>query len=233
MLFINNSSQSVRCFVSKDIDFTLLPNEQKEIDIEGNSIFVKLSHLYGSSVGKCFGWDKIYQIVLNTLFELNNAQSNSIIVIKREKVHFELGYAYDRLYAKGKNCFCSKIKYDVSNYEKLSSDTMLTIKKKDSFLERVVDFIFLGHFLNTSVLFIMFKLAFLANERSFPWWYITLFWTAGYAIQILSEKVFYRFKNNRKPQSLTDLEKYCSVEYIEKYFGDSKRSWIADDIELE
>ncbi len=188
--------------------------------------------MYGSSYGNCFELDGVCQIVLNTTFIFKNISADSIIYIIREKVHFELSYTYDRFFCTCQNAHIVQEIHDVADRDSLCS-AVSNVHTEDEIQNSILGFIFEGHFLQTTVLFVLFKLTFWANGWKFPVWLILIFWGVGYLLRLAGEKLYDSVQKSIGTPECHILQKYISREYIQRYYDNPRRNWIANDIERE
>ncbi len=233
MILLNKSAQIICCLINDELQLILYPNERTVADIVVTDITkFQLSHVYGSSYGDCFNLPIMYQIVINTTFTFSNLCADSILYISREKVHFEFNHTYDRFFI---NCDDGHIIQEVHNVADLEGLCSIATNShtQNEACESLIGFIFEGHFLQTTVLFVIFKLCFWANNWSFPIWLILLFWGAGYLLRLASEKSFNAFQKSTGTPELHLLQKYASCEYIKNYYANPHRKWIANNIENE
>ncbi len=226
----NNSNQKVRCVVDTNINVLILPYETKEIHINKAEVSILLEHTYESSYGHCFNMKNVCQIVINTCFFIQQVTDKSIININREKVHFEFLHTYDRFFCIATDCYIVSERHFVSGMDQLSSSIQHEVKK-DTFGERLLTFFLSGPFVSSTVLFFLFKIPFALNGWPFSWLYIFLFWVLAFALQIVGEKIYYLFPNNRKTDQYKWLVKYTAEEAIRKYYSNPDRGWIGHDIE--
>ena len=230
MIIKNDSLQTVHCIMNEDIDVILLPREQKQIRVDSDEMTISLSHIYGSTYGTCFGLNNVFQIVINSQFKICNIDSASIIKITREKVHFELFYAYDRFFCTTTNCHIFSENHFVSNIEELCLHTKQEVQK-DTIADRLRTFFLSGPFLLSTGLFFLFKISFFANDWKFSWFWAFVFWLFGFGVQMIGEKLYYAFPKNRKTDQYQKLMLYSSCEKIMQYYFDPNRTWVGDDIE--
>ncbi len=233
MTLLNRSAQTIWCLINDELQLVLNPHERTSIDINTTSITkLRLSHTYGSCYGDCFNLSGMCQIVLNTTFIFSNLYDDSIIYISREKVHFHFRHTYDRFFCNSDSGYMMQEVHDVADLDGLynvASDVHPEKEVHDS----LIGFLLEGHFWQTTALFILFKLCFWANGWAFPIWLILVFWGFGYLLRLASEKLFNVFQKNVGTPESHSLRKYTSSEYIEQYYANPQRKWIANDIETK
>lgn len=226
MILINQCNQKILCTVQEQ-ELCLFPDEKKEISVSGRSVCVKLAHPYKSSYGPCFDLDNVYQMVISSCFLINGMNEKSTISITREKVHFELFHVFDRYFCHCENCTLSDETHQVDDLDALLQSGH---KKKQTFAERLFDFLLLDKtFIASTLLFLVIKLIFWFNEWPFSWWYILLFWTIGLGFQIWFEKIISKSEINKK---VSDLKEFSESLFIKQYFSNPNREWIGNDIEI-
>ena len=233
MVLLNKSAQTICCTVNETLQLTLYPYENKVVEITvTDTTKLQLAHTYCSCYGECFNLNNVCQIVLNTTFIFTNLSVDSVICISREKVHFALGYTYDRFF-----CSCSDARIIQEIHNVVGLDDLYAvasnINTKNEVQDSLLGFIFEGHLWQTTALFILFKLIFWANNWKFPWWLIFIFWGAGYLLRFMGEKSFNTFQKKIGTQEYHLLRKYISCDYIQQYYTNPQRKWIANDIENE
>ena len=154
----------------------------------------------------------------------------SIINIRREKVHFEFAYTYDRFFCTATDCYIVSEQHIVSGMDQLLASTQQEVTK-DPLSDRLLTFFLGGPFWGSTGLFFLIKIPCALNGWRFSWLNIFLFWMLTFALQIAGEKFYYLFPNNRKTDQYKGLIKHSDEEAIRKYYSNPKRRWIGNDIE--
>ena len=227
MILENNTSIPIECVAINGGKTVIPPKNKVHIAVDSGNDLLKINHLYGSGRKALFDFDNVYHVVINSEIAVRGADDDAVIVVSGELVHFDLEFVYDKFFFHTQNCTIFLENISVSNLCALQQKAYEP-KKKDSHGDRIWTFLLTGGFWSSTGLFVLFKLTFWAKGWPFPWWLIMLFWMLGYAFLILGEKTVYRYRLKKQPK-LTELNQYCSTEYIKGYFYNPKREWIADD----
>ena len=227
MILQNNTSIQIECITDEGKIFSIPPKCEINVKLDKSESAFEIHHLYKSDRNKLFGVDNVYNIVIDSKIGIVNCGSDSRMVVSGEIVHFDLGYVYDKFFFYCQNCRMISESCCISNLIKLK-ELGYENRKNDSFFERITTFFLSGGFWSSTGLFVIFKLAFWANDWNFPLWLIVLFWLFGYVIQLIGEKANYKYIFKKQPK-LLELSKYTSTEYVMSYFRNSSREWIGDD----
>ena len=226
MILQNDTSIQIECVLKNDKKILIPPKSKINVEFDKECI-LEMYHPYKSSCKNFFDVDDTYYIVIDSKINILCCQDDSKIIISGEIVHFDLGYVYDKFFFCAHNCQIIKESCAISGLDKLQEAAYEPVQK-DSHFERIVTFLLSGNFLSVTTLFLLVKLAFWANNWSFPIWLIVVFWAFGYIIQLLGEKTTYKYRNKQQPK-LSQLTKYTSIEYVTTYFENPNRKWIATD----
>lgn len=229
MILSNQTSIPVQYTLMDDESSVIPPKGSITIVCDAPHISIKFSHLYNCHTANQFDMDKLFHIVINSFITLSELNDESAIIINGEKVHFELGYVYDRFFIRADNCIIANEALFVSDLNALQRSATVT-KTKDSFAERSIDYLLSGGIIASTALFIVFKLAFWANDLHFPWSAVILFWAAGLGIQIIGEQSYYSYLIKKQPK-LQELYQYAAIAYITEYYNNQNRKWIGNDIQ--
>lgn len=227
MVLKNQSAQAIQITANRALSFVLQPGENKTVSYAGGPLTLQLAHAYGSCVGDCFGFADVCQIVIDTVFTFSHTTADSVIQISREKELFEFGYTYDRFF-----CCCDGYApadeaHTVADREALETKVMPRAQKDERF-DRALNFAFLGPLGGSTALFLIVKLICWANDRSFSWLWILLFWAGGYALSVLIDKLLAPvFRDSPTKNFLA----YTSPEHIQTYYSDPHRKPIERETE--
>ena len=116
-IFFNNHNRFPVIIQVNDLPFiTLQPNETKSVEVDSNNLEIILKHSYESYVPK---GKTIYNLVINSKYTISGFEENEVFHINREKIMFDLGVVYDKLFIASQNSTILSETHTVSSEEKM------------------------------------------------------------------------------------------------------------------
>ncbi len=225
MLLHNDMDISLLCSVEGKEAVSVPPRGSIPISGLGDTALLRLSMTSGSRVGDTFDWEGMNIIALESQVRLSQLDEDSACHITGERVHFEAGHCYERLFCRCGGC-------------RLDSHT-LTAQTTEAFCKKAVrdkgripwwmyllDFFLDGGFGVGTVVFLLMKAA---NWSSLSWWWLPACWVAGYVLVVLEDKLIGIVPKRVKKRRRAELDRYLDPEYIRRYYEDENRRWFGND----
>ncbi len=235
MTIQNQTSVPILCAMDDRPAIQIEPGCQGVFLTESREGTLWVEHLYSSRLQPLFDIPEMRVIVLNSSVFLSEIEEAAECILTGELVHFQYGYTYDRFFCRCLHCCLGQQKLAATDSEEIRSSISVKEEKLSGFAKFVlfvVDFLFsLEYVWGALLLFILIKIAY---WESFSWWWLPAFAAAGFVLYKLEDLAVFgipgkRDRKKRESQRRSDLGKYMSDAYIQKYYSDGRRTWIGKD----